>query len=121
MAKSATERKAAQRARLSSTGGIRHELVLTQQEAEMLDSNRQRRNPGHMPYSRNEYISLLIICDSERLARQEVALGTCQRCGNQLPVGCQGDNKGEAVCFYSRHYKLLNLTCVTGHANLKGE
>ncbi|MEG0233775.1 MAG: hypothetical protein RR429_13180, partial [Hafnia sp.] len=90
MAKSATERKAAQRARLSSTGGIRHELVLTQQEAEMLESNLQRRNPGHMPYSRNEYISLLIICDSERLARQEAALGTCQRCGNQLPVGCQG-------------------------------
>ncbi|HBZ9863953.1 TPA: hypothetical protein MND73_000649 [Salmonella enterica subsp. houtenae] len=35
MAKSATERKAAQRARLASGGGLRHELVLTRQEARL--------------------------------------------------------------------------------------
>lgn len=123
MAKSARERKAAQRARLASGGGLRHELVLTAQEAAMLDRNRQRRNPGREPYSRNEYLSLLILCDNERLDRQEVRLGVCGRCGKPLPQGCGGEHMRMAAdCWYTRDCLNLNLTSpVTGHANLEDD
>ncbi|UAN55465.1 hypothetical protein [Serratia sp. JSRIV004] len=122
MAKSATDRKAEQRAKLAASGGLRHELVLTQPETEALERNRQRRNPGRSAYSRNEYISLLILCDDQRLERQEKALGSCQRCGKVLPGGCNGDFKGEAACWFTRDCLSMNLTsAVTGHANLQGE
>lgn len=122
MAKSATERKAEQRTKLAANGGLRHELVLTQQEAQILERNRQRRNPDRAPYSRNEYISLLILCDDQRLDRQEAALGICQRCGKRLPGGCNGNYRGEAACWFTRGCLSMNLTNgVTGHANLQGE
>ncbi|WP_048796445.1 MULTISPECIES: hypothetical protein [Serratia] len=122
MAKTATERKAMQRAKLAAGGGMRHELVLTQQEAQVLDRNCQRRNPGRAPYGRNEYISLLILCDDQRLDRQEAALESCQRCGNSLPAGCNGNYRGEAACWFTRDCLAMNLTsAVTGHANLQGE
>lgn len=122
MAKSATDRKAQQRAKLAANGGQRYELVLTQQETQMLERNRQRRNPDRAPYSRNEYISLLILCDDQRLERQEAALGSCQRCGKTLPYGCNGDYRGEAACWFTRDCLSMNLTsAVTGHANLEGE
>ncbi|MEN4195461.1 hypothetical protein [Serratia marcescens] len=122
MAKSATDRKAQQRAKLAANGGLRHELVLTQQEAQMLERNRQRRNPGRTPYGRNEYLSLLILCDDQRLDRQEAALGSCQRCGKTLPGGCNGNYRGEAACWFTRDCMAMNLTsAVTGHANLEGE
>lgn len=98
MAKSATERKTEQRTKLAASGGLRHELVLTQQETRILERNRQRRNPDRAPYSRNEYISLLILCDDQRLNRQE------------------------AACWFTRDCLSMNLTsAVTGHANLEGE
>ncbi|EPY3064533.1 hypothetical protein ACW6RU_001585 [Shigella sonnei] len=121
MAKSPTERKAAHRARQAAAGNVRHELVLTRDEAEMLDKNCQRRNPGRAPYSRNEYISLLILCDNARLDKQEAKLGICPRCNKPLPVGCQGDFKGEGACWLTWNYKVMNLTSVTGHANLTDE
>lgn len=122
MTRTATERKAAQRAKLAADGGLRHELVLTRQEVAMLDAGCQRRNPGRAAYSRNEYISLLILCDAQRLDRQEAALGRCQRCGNALPGGCDGDFRGEAACWFTRGCLSMNLTIpVTGHANLQEE
>ncbi len=122
MAKSATERKAQQRAKLAASGGVRHELVLTQQEAGVLDRNCQRRNPGRAPYSRNEYISLPLLCDDQSLDRQEAMLGSCQRCGKALPDGCGSNYKGEAACWFTRDCLSMNLTsAVTGHANLQGE
>ena len=122
MAKSATDRKAEQRAKLAAIGGLRHELVLTPQEAQMLARNCQRRNPGRAPYSRNEYISLLILCDDQRLDRQEAALGGCKRCGKALPEGCNGNYKGEGACWFTRDCLSMNLTsAVTGHANLQEE
>lgn len=121
MAKSAAERKAAQRQRVKQRGGSRDDLVLTDKEDAALEKNRRRRNPGHRPYSRTEYIGLLILCDNERLDRQEAGLGVCQRCGNALPVGCGGDFRGEGACWFTRAFRVLNLTVVTGHANLQGE
>lgn len=122
MAKTATERKAMQRANLAAGGGVRHELVLTQQEAQALDRNCQRCNPGRVPYGHNEYISLLILCDDQRLDRQEAALGSCQRCGKALPAGCNDDYRGEAACWFTRDCLAMNLTsAVTGHAHLQEE
>ncbi|MCZ4148431.1 hypothetical protein BZG21_28665, partial [Escherichia coli] len=55
MAKSAAERKAAQRARQSAAGERKIELVLDKQEQEMLARNCAARRPGHDPYEMAEY------------------------------------------------------------------
>lgn len=49
MAKSASERKAAQRARQSAAGEHKFELVLDVQEQEMLERNCAARRPGRAP------------------------------------------------------------------------
>lgn len=49
MAKSAAERKAAQRARQAATGDRKFELVLDEQEMEMLERNCAFRRPGRAP------------------------------------------------------------------------
>jgi len=122
MAKSATNRKAEQPAKLAANSRLRHDLVLTQQETQMLERNRQPRNPDRAPYSRNKYISLLILCDDQRLDRQEAALESCKHCDKTFPYGCNGDYRGEAACWFTRDYLSMNLTsAVTGHANLEGE
>lgn len=50
MAKSAAERKAAQRARQYAAGERKLELVLDEQELEMLSWNCAARRPGRAPY-----------------------------------------------------------------------
>lgn len=50
MAKSAAERKAAQRARLAEAGNRKLELILDAQELEMLEQNCAARRPGRAPY-----------------------------------------------------------------------
>lgn len=49
MAKSASERKAAQRARQSAAGERKIELVLDSQELDMLERNCAARRPGRAP------------------------------------------------------------------------
>lgn len=49
MAKSAAERKAAQRARLAEAGNRKMELQLDEQEMEMLARNCAARRPGRAP------------------------------------------------------------------------
>ncbi len=60
MAKSAAERKAAQRARQAASGVRKLEIVLDAQEIEMLERNCAARRPGRDPYEMAEYIALLI-------------------------------------------------------------
>lgn len=50
MAKSAKERKAAQRARQAAAGDRKLELRLDAQELEMLERNCAARRPGRSPY-----------------------------------------------------------------------
>ncbi|MEC5319286.1 hypothetical protein VSX61_10085 [Brenneria populi subsp. brevivirga] len=115
----AAARKRRQRARQSSQfGQHRLELQLSDFEWQKLEENCKRRNPGREPYSKADYVSLLILCDSERLARQEAKLGACQRCGTALPKGYDGVFNGEAACWFTRDARLLNLTGVTGHAQI---
>lgn len=60
MAKTAAERKAAQRARQAKSGERKVELVLDEQEMEMLARNCAERRPGRDPYELSEYIAMLI-------------------------------------------------------------
>lgn len=60
MAKTAAERKAAQRARQSAAGERKLELQLDAQELDMLVRNCAERRPGRDPYDYSEYIAMLI-------------------------------------------------------------
>lgn len=67
MAKSAAERKAAQRARLAEAGNRKMELQLDEQELEMLARNCAARRPGRAPYEMSEYVAMLIRQDDARV------------------------------------------------------
>ncbi|MCU6325696.1 hypothetical protein [Enterobacter quasiroggenkampii] len=88
MAKTAAERKAAQRARQAEAGERKLELVLDEQEMEMLARNCAGRRPGRDPYELSEYIALLIRQDDARVRGRIKAISAnrCGRCGDKLPV-----------------------------------
>lgn len=97
MAKSAAERKAAQRARQSSAGERKIEVHLDTQELEMLARNCAERRPGREPYDAAEYIALLIRQDDARTRGRIKSISTrkCGKCGDKLPVKscpCAGDS-----------------------------
>ncbi|EPP0959125.1 hypothetical protein ACULX3_001739 [Cronobacter turicensis] len=111
MAKSAAERKAAQRARQAAAGGRKLELVLDQQELDMVARNCAARRPGKEPYELNEYIAMLIRQDDSRLQEQisELRARQCGKCGDTLPVDscpCQGDSQ----CWVTSGWHDLKLT-----------
>lgn len=98
MAKSAAERKAAQRARQAESGERKIELQLDEQELVMLARNCAERRPGREPYEMGEYIALLIRQDNARMAARIKSIGSrqCGKCGDKLPVAscpCQGDSQ----------------------------
>jgi len=88
MAKSAAERKAAQRARQAQSGEHKVERVFAAQELAMLERNRVARRPGRDPYELTEYVALLIRQDDARAKARFKSLSKkrCGRCGDQLPV-----------------------------------
>lgn len=88
MAKSAAERKAAQRARQSASGERKLELVLDSQEMDMLARNCVSRRPGREPYDMAEYVALLIRQDDARLCGRikSISKRCCDKCGDRLPV-----------------------------------
>ncbi|MGK3122888.1 hypothetical protein ACCY16_02035 [Candidatus Pantoea formicae] len=119
---SARLRKQKSRARLASTEGInRIELTLTDRELASLDRGRVQRNPGREPYSRNEYIALLLLNDESELAAQQEATAPCRKCGTRPPDNCDRAFKGEAQCWLTYDCLELNLTSVTGHSKNKAE
>lgn len=96
MAKSAAERKAAQRARQSAAGERKIEVVLDEQEQEMLARNCAARRPGRDPYEMSEYIAMLIRQDDARVRGRikSISANRCGKCGDALPVEscpCAGD------------------------------
>ncbi|EOA2949959.1 hypothetical protein ACULTK_004415 [Yersinia enterocolitica] len=112
-------RKRLSRARQKSQfGQHRLEIVLSARVYTMLLECCKRRNPGRKPYIPSEYVELLLFCDGERLARQEAALGNCNHCNLPLPAGCNTAFIGESACWFYRQSRSLNLTDVTGHAQL---
>jgi len=98
MAKSAAERKAAQRARQAAAGERKLELILDEQEQEMLARNCAVRRPGRAPYDTAEYIALLIRQDDARVRGliKSLSKRCCGKCGERLPVTscpCAGDSQ----------------------------
>lgn len=111
MAKSAAERKAAQRVRLAESGNRKLELQLDEQELEMLARNCAARRPGRAPYDMNEYIALLIRQDDARARGRIKSISTnrCGKYGDALPVdSCPCD--GDSACWVTRGWHETKLS-----------
>ncbi|EBJ2513199.1 hypothetical protein K9154_003810 [Salmonella enterica subsp. enterica serovar Bispebjerg] len=111
MAKSASERKAAQRARQSAAGERKIELVLYSQELDMLERNCAARRPGRAPYEMGEYIAMLIRQDDARVRGRikSISANQCGKCGDALPITscpCAGDSQ----CWVTSGWHAVKLT-----------
>lgn len=114
MAKSSSERKAAQRARNASAGLRRVDLCLDATEVEMLAHSCAARRPGRKPYELAEYLSILIRNDAAQLVEQLQQLQSkkCRRCGESLPVeSCA--LRGEADCWVTNGWHDVKLEIKT--------
>ncbi|EAR2255229.1 hypothetical protein ACEPFB_003612 [Salmonella enterica] len=110
MAKSAAERKAAQRARQAEAGSRKLELVLDEQELEMLARNCAARRHGRAPYDMSEYIALLIRQDDARVRGRikSISANRCGKCGDALPIeSCPCD--GDSQCWVTRGWHETKL------------
>ncbi|HGH4612599.1 TPA: hypothetical protein ACJIWU_003272 [Enterobacter chengduensis] len=110
MAKTAAERKAAQRARQAEAGERKIELVLDEQEFEMLARNCASRRPGRAPYEMSEYVAMLIRQDDARVRGRIKAISEnrCGKCGDALPVkSCPCD--GDSQCWVTRGWHETKL------------
>ncbi|WP_433586882.1 hypothetical protein [Providencia alcalifaciens] len=120
MAKTAAERKAAQRKRQKESGETKFELVLNAQEIEMLQQNCGLRRPGKEPYEMVEYIQLLIIKDNQELTEKYKKLSNecCGKCGDKLPV-IKCCLSGDSDCWATKGWHDLKLDAigVTCHEN----
>jgi len=111
MAKSAAERKKAQRARQAQAGNRKLELQLDTQEIEMLERNCAARRPGRAPYDMAEYIALLIRQDDARMRNRikRISTSKCTKCGDALPVkSCI--MSGDSQCWITGSWKNFILT-----------
>lgn len=111
MAKSAAERKSAQRARQAEAGNRKLELQLDEQEMEMLARNCAARRPGHAPYEMAEYIALLIRQDDARVRGRikSISANRCGKCGDSLSVkSCPCD--GDSACWVTRGWHETKLS-----------
>ncbi|MGA5655241.1 hypothetical protein [Rahnella contaminans] len=107
---SMSEYKRRERQRRAAIGERRVELYLTEAEYMGLQTACRLRNVGGKAYQMAEYLALLRINDQAALDAQLAALKPCPRCGKALPEGCAGDFKGEATCWLTRDFRVLNLT-----------
>ena len=105
----AAERKRRQRERQRSFGRHVIEVVLSDREFEQMKQSCALRAAGRDPYDMDEYISTLIRRDHERLQRQLKKLGSCPKCGNELPGGCDKLFLGEEACWLTFQAKQLML------------
>lgn len=110
MAKSAADRKKAQRARQYAAGERKIEVVLDAQELDMLARNCAARRPGREPYEMSEYIAMLIRQDDARVRGHIKAISTnrCGKCGDSLPVkSCPCD--GDSACWVTQGWHETKL------------
>lgn len=110
MAKSAAERKGAQRARQAAAGWRKFELILDTQELEMLERNCASRRPGRAPYEMSEYVAMLIRQDDARVRGRikSISANRCGKCGDALPVkSCPCD--GDSQCWVTRGWHETKL------------
>jgi hypothetical protein len=84
-------------------------VKLSASERETLSRLCQVRGGVRGPYDANEFITLLIHRDAQRLDRQLAKLGQCEKCGSQLPGGCDGLFKGDSQCWHTKKARGLEL------------
>ena len=108
-AKSAAERKRRQRERMAKFDIKPVEVKLAKSEREILERNCKLRGGVRGAYEMDEYISTLIRNDEKLLEKQLAELGSCKKCGNPLPGGCEGLFKGESDCWHFEDAKCLDL------------
>lgn len=110
MAKSAAERKAAQRKRQREAGFVTPQWQVESEEHEMIKRNCALRRPGRDSYDESEYIQILIRNDDTRLQREiaELSNRCCGKCGERLPVTeCCLD--GDSKCWLTNGWHGLKL------------
>lgn len=105
----AAERKQKSREAAKAAGVSRIEVGLGKNEVSRLDELCKTRGGVRGPYSTDEYISLLIHRDWQKLQQQLAELDKCAHCGDQLPEGCQGLFKGAVTCWHTFKAKELAL------------
>lgn len=104
-----TERKQKSRAAAKAAGIVRVEVSLGINESNRLDELCKIRGGVRGPYSVDEYLTLLIHRDWQRLQQQLAELGTCSHCTDSLPEGCKGLFKGASSCWHTTEAKALEL------------
>jgi hypothetical protein len=97
----------------SELGIHEYRVPLSQTESETLAELCAYRG-GAIAYDANEYIATLIRRDKARMEEEKKHLGTCDFCGEPLPIGCKNGLgipklKGVAECWYTREEKKLRL------------
>lgn len=108
-AKSATERKKAQRERQAKFGIKPVEVKLSENERNDLTRLCKIRGGVGGAYSAAEYISTLIRRDKELLLRQLTETHCCDACNNIFPDGPTGEIKHDASCWHPVGRKDLEL------------
>lgn len=117
----ATQRKQAQRQREKALDITEVRVKLAATERATLDELCSVRAGDSEPYSRDEYVKLLIQMDKQRLNEQLTQLadaGPCARCGDSLPGGCNGLFSGESVCWHYPSNPRLRLEIKRAPLNL---
>lgn len=104
-----TERKKKSREAAKAAGVARIEISLGKNEVSRLDELCKTRGGVRGPYSTDEYLSLLIHRDWQKLQQQLAELGTCSHCNDPLPEGCNGLFKGTITCWHTFEAKELAL------------
>lgn len=111
------ERQRAKRARdaekKSELGIHEYRVPLSQTESEALADLCAYRG-GAEPYDAAEFIATLIRREKQRADEEKKHLGTCEFCGEPLPMGCKNGLgipklKGVGGCFYTREERKLRL------------
>ena len=97
----------------SELGIQEYRVPLSQIESETLAELCAYRG-GAIAYDANEYIATLIRRDKARMDEEKKHLGTCDFCGEPLPMGCKNGLgipklKGVAECWFTREEKKLRL------------
>lgn len=107
----AKARKRAQREREKESGINKVEIQLDDTELNLLSKNCALRRPGKEPYSRDEYIQMLIRRDEIELQKTLAKLNKrcCGKCGEQLPV-TECCLSGDRECWNTVGWHELKLT-----------
>ncbi|KYO58422.1 hypothetical protein [Vibrio parahaemolyticus] len=99
----ARERKRRQRQREKELDIQEVRLKLSKVDRERLETMCKARAVTGEPYDMDEYITLLIDRDWQKLQQQLKELNgqCCGKCKDPLPGGCNGLFKGDSACYHT--------------------